>query len=70
MLLILSTEYNLHQSALSLMTQDRQVITINSSEWIYCQVTNEIEFDLFSVNLNSDNFLNGMILPANALINN
>jgi hypothetical protein len=70
MLLILSTEYNLHQSALSLMTQDRQVITINSNEWIYCQVTNEIDFDLFSVNLNSDNFLNDMILPANALINN
>ena len=70
MLLILSTEYNLHQSALNLMTQDRQVITINSSEWIYCRVTNEIEFDLFSVNLNSDNFLNDMILPANALINN
>jgi hypothetical protein len=70
MLLILSTEYNLHQSALNLMTQDRQVITINSNEWIYCRVTNEIEFDLFSVNLNSDNFLNDMILPANALINN
>jgi hypothetical protein len=70
MLLILSTEYNLHQSALNLMTQDRQVITINSSEWIYCSVTNKIQFDLFSVNLNSDNFLNDMILPANALINN
>jgi hypothetical protein len=70
MLLILSTEYNLHQSALSEITSDQETITINSSEWIYCQVTNEIEFDLFSVNLNSDNFLNDMILPANALINN
>ncbi len=67
MLLILSTEYNLHQSALNLMTQDRQVITINSSEWIYCTVINQVQFDQYSVNLNVDNYSDGIVLPPKAV---
>jgi hypothetical protein len=67
MLLILSTEYNTHQSALSGITSDHDTIIINSNDWIYCNVTNQIQFDLYSVNLNVDNYSDGIVLPAKAL---
>lgn len=67
MLLILSTEYNLHQSALSAITSDHETITINSNDWIYCNVTNQVQFDQYSVNLNVVNYSDGIVLPAKAL---
>ena len=67
MLLILSTEYNTHQSALSLITSDHETITINSNDWIYCTVTNQIQFDQYSVNLNSVNYSDGILLPYKAI---
>lgn len=67
MLLILSAEYNTHQSELSGMTSDHDTITINSNDWIYCNVTNQVRFDQYSVNLNVDNYSDEILLPAKAL---
>jgi hypothetical protein len=67
MLLILSAEYNTHQSALSVITSDHDTITINSNDWIYCNVTNQVQFDLYSVNLNVDNYSDEILLPLKAL---
>ena len=67
MLLILSAEYNTHQSALSVITSDHDTITINSNDWIYCDVTNQVQFDLYSVNLNVDNYSDEILLPAKAI---
>lgn len=67
MLLILSAEYNLHQSALSVMTSDQETITINSNDWVYCTVTNQIQFDQYSVNLNPVNYSDGILLPIKAI---
>ena len=67
MLLILSDEYNTHQSALSVITSDHETITINSNDWIYCNVTNQVQFDQYSVNLNVDNYSDEILLPAKAL---
>ena len=67
MLLILSTEYNLHQSELSGITSDHDTITINLNDWIYCNVTNQIQFDQYCVNLNVVNYSDGIVLPLKAL---
>lgn len=67
MLLILSTEYNLHQSALSLITSDHETITIDLNDWVYCDVINQIQFDQYSINLNVDNYSDGIILPYKAI---
>lgn len=67
MLLILSAEYNTHQSELSVITSDHDTITINSNDWIYCNVINQVQFDQYSVNLNVDNYSDEILLPAKAL---
>lgn len=67
MLLIKQSEYTSHQSALSALTSNHDTITINSNNWIYCNVTNQIQFDNYSVNLNADNYGDGVLLPPGAL---
>lgn len=67
MLLILESEYTAHQSSLSAITDNHETIEINSNTWIYCGVTNQIAFDQYSVNLNSDNYSDGILLPPGAL---
>ena len=66
MLLIKQTEYSQHQSALSAVTANHETITINSNNWIYCEVTNQVQFDIYSVNLNANNFGDGILLPPTA----
>jgi len=67
MLLILQSEYTSHQSALSSLTANHETITINANGWIYCDVTNQIGFDQYSVNLNADNYSDGILLPPKAV---
>lgn len=67
MLLILESEYTAHQSSLSAITANHETIAINSNDWIYCGVTNQIAFDQYSVNLNSDNYSDGILLPAGVM---
>lgn len=67
MLLIKQSEFSSHQSVLSSITDNHETIAINSNDWIYCGVTNQIAFDQYSVNLNSDNYSDGILLPPGAL---
>ena len=67
MLLIKQSEFSAHQSVLSSITDNHETIEINSNTWIYCSVTNQIAFDQYSVNLNSDNYSDGILLPPGAL---
>lgn len=67
MLLILQSEYTSHQSALSALTANHETITINSNNWIYCNVTNQVQFDQYSVNLNASNYSDGILLPPKAV---
>jgi hypothetical protein len=67
MLLIKQSEYSQHQSALSAVTANHETIEINSNGWIYCEVTNQVQFDIYSVNLNANNFGDGILLPPTAV---
>ena len=66
-LLIKQSEFLAHQSALSSITGTPVQLNINDVEWLYMEVTNQVQFDIYSVNLNANKYGDGILLPPGAL---
>lgn len=66
-LLIKQSEFLAHQSALSAITGTPVQLNINDIEWLYMEVTNQVQFDIYSVNLNANKYGDGILLPAGAI---
>jgi hypothetical protein len=68
MLLILNNEYKQHEDNIKDFLVVDKIIIIDSFEWLLCDLINPIPFDLYSVNMNQDNFKDDIVIP-NKIIN-
>ena len=67
MLLILQSEYDLHQQVLELLVLERKKILIDTDSWLYCNVLDQIKFDRYSIKLDPYNYLDGVDLPPKVI---
>jgi len=67
MLLILEQEYTNHQSFLAGVTDGHEAISMSGMSWVYCEVTNQSQFDLYKSSLNAENYSDGILLPPKAV---
>jgi len=63
MLLILNEEYKEHEDNIKDYLVIDKVIMINSLEWLLCDLINPVPFDLYSTNMNQDNFKDDIVIP-------
>lgn len=68
MLLILNTEYKEHENNIKDYLVINKNIVIDSLEWLICDLINPVPFDLYSTNMNQDNFKDDIVIP-NKIIN-
>ena len=68
MLLILNTEYKEHEDNIKHYLVINKSIVIDSLEWLLCDLINPVHFDLYSPNMNQDNFKDDIVIP-NKIIN-
>lgn len=64
MLLILHTEYKQHKDNIKDFLVIDKIIIIDSFEWLLCELIDLVSFDLYSVNMNQDNFKNNIVIPT------
>ena len=63
MLLILNTEYKEHENNIKDYLVINKTIIINYLDWLLCDLINPVPFDLYSVNMNQDNFKDDIVIP-------
>lgn len=63
MLLILNTEYKEHENNIKDYLVINKTIVIDSLEWLLCDLINPVPFDLYSTNMNQDNFKDEIGIP-------
>lgn len=65
-LLITQGEFNSHPTLVG-CTNNYQLVTINNNICIYCDIINQADFDSIKVGMNTNNYSEGILIPAGML---